>query len=70
MRLLVPEIEEAVPGMVRVQAQLGAVVAEAAARAHRERLAAAVAELVLALRAREVHAAAAVGQVLPRLPYA
>lgn len=58
MRLLVAQVEQAVARVVRVQAQLGAVLAEAAARAHHERLAAAVAELVLALRAREVHAAA------------
>lgn len=58
VRLLVPQVEQAVPRVVRVQAEPRAVLAEPAARAHHERLAAAVAELVLALRAREVHAAA------------
>lgn len=56
--LLVPQVEEAVPGVVRVQAQLGAVRRLPALGTHGEGLGAARAELVLALGARAVHAAA------------
>lgn len=42
--------------MMRVQAELRTVVAEAAARSHRERLTASVAKLELALCTREMHA--------------
>ena len=54
-RLLVPQVEEAVPGVVGVQPHLGAGGLPAALDAHLEGLLAAHAELVLALAAGEVH---------------
>lgn len=57
-RLLVPEVEEAVPGVVGVKPELGAVRSHTALGPHGEGLGAARAELVLALRARAVHATA------------
>lgn len=54
--LLVAQIEETVAWMMGVQAELGAVGADPALGAHHEAHAAAAAELVLALAAREVHA--------------
>lgn len=56
-RLLVPQVEEAVAGVVRVQSQLAAVLAHPALGPHHERLTAPVAKLVLALGASEMHAA-------------
>ena len=57
--LFVAQVEEAVARVVGVQAELGAERADVAAGAHQEGPAAADAELVLALAAREVHATAA-----------
>lgn len=56
-RVLVPQVEQTVPRMVRVQAQLGAVRRHVALGAHHERLVAPEAELKLALGARKVHTA-------------
>lgn len=56
MRFLVSQVKETVAWMMRMQSQLGAVLAEPTARAHHEGFAASVTELVLALRARKVHA--------------
>lgn len=58
MRLLVSEVEQTVAWMVRVQAELGAVFAQAAARSHCEGLSASVAKLVFALGTSEMHAPA------------
>lgn len=57
-RLLVTQIEEAVAGVVRVEAEARAVGTDLALRAHHEAPVAARAELKLALRTRKVHAAA------------
>jgi len=56
--LLVAQVEEAVAGVVRVEAKARAVGADLALRTHHEALVAARAELELALRTRKVHAAA------------
>lgn len=57
-RYLVPQIEQTIAGMMRVQAQLGTVWRYGALGAHHKGSSAAVAELELTLSAGEVHAAA------------